>query len=148
MSNITIIAAGKNKAASPYFNLWSEYLKRMSWQVRLIEIEAKDPKIELKKLKDKINPSFPLIGLDEKGKTMGSVDFAHKVDALRMDGHKEIQFILGGADGLDDEMRANCAFLMSFGKQTWPHMMARCMLIEQLYRAQQIIAHHPYHREG
>lgn len=147
MSSITIIAVGKNKATSPFYNLWAQYEKRMQWKVALHEIEAKSPKDELQKLKEKINSAHPLIALDEIGKTFSSIELSQKIENLQHDGSGNIQFIIGGANGLDDEIRKAAHFTMSFGRQTWPHMMARCMLIEQIYRAQQILAGHPYHRE-
>lgn len=147
MSSVTIIAAGKNKSSSPFYSLWSQYEKRMQWKVTLHEVEAKSSKEELQKLKEKINPSYPLIALDEKGKTFSSIELSQKIEGLQLDGSPNIQFIIGGADGLDDEIRHQARITMSFGRQTWPHMMARCMLLEQIYRAQQILAGHPYHRE-
>ena len=62
-------------------------------------------------------------------------------------GISRFQFMIGGADGLTPEVRDSAHALLAFGKQTWPHMMARVMLMEQIYRAQQIIQGHPYHRE-
>ena len=61
---------------------------------------------------------------------------------------RETRFLIGAADGFDDAERANADLLIAFGKATWPHMMARAMLAEQLYRATSILAGHPYHREG
>ena len=58
-----------------------------------------------------------------------------------------MQFVIGGADGLNDEIRNRASILLSFGQQTWPHMLARVMILEQIYRAQQILKNHPYHRE-
>lgn len=147
MSAITIIAAGKNKKSSPFHALWEQYAKRLQWKCNLIEIEARSPQEELQKLKDKINPSLPLIALDEKGKTLSSIEFSKHIENIQLDSTGGIQFILGGADGLDNEIRQQARLIMSFGRQTWPHMMARVMLLEQIYRAQQILAGHPYHRE-
>ena len=147
MSAVTIIAASKNKKSSPFFDLWDQYAKRLQWKCNLIEIEAKSPKDELQKLKEKINPSLPLIALDEKGKTLSSIEFSKHIEKIQLDSTNGIQFIIGGADGLDDEIRVQARLIMSFGRQTWPHMMARVMLLEQIYRAQQILAGHPYHRE-
>ena len=62
-------------------------------------------------------------------------------------GTQELVFVIGGADGLAEEIRAKAAFIMSFGRLTWPHLLVRGMLAEQLYRAQQIRAGHPYHRD-
>ena len=82
-----------------------------------------------------------------KGKArLSSASFAAKVQDLMDEGRPVIQFIIGGADGLNDEIRKRADILLSFGIQTWPHMMVRIMLIEQIYRARQIVAGHPYHR--
>ena len=85
--------------------------------------------------------------MDEKGKTLSSIEFSKHIEKIQLDSTNGIQFIIGGADGLDDEIRDQARLIMSFGRQTWPHMMARVMLLEQIYRAQQILAGHPYHRE-
>ena len=66
----------------------------------------------------------------------------------RIDGVREVRFLIGAADGFDDTARAGADKLIAFGKATWPHLMARAMLAEQLFRATSIIANHPYHREG
>ena len=105
MSAVTIIAASKNKKSSPFFDLWDQYAKRLQWKCNLIEIEAKSPKDELQKLKEKINPSLPLIALDEKGKPLSSIEFSKHIEKIQLDSTNGIQFIIGGADGLDDEIR-------------------------------------------
>jgi len=85
--------------------------------------------------------------MDERGQTIKSVAFA-EIFQKQMDiGHTHFQFIIGGADGLTQEVRERSNLLLSFGAQTWPHMLARIMLLEQIYRAQQILDGHPYHRE-
>ncbi|MEC7122350.1 MAG: 23S rRNA (pseudouridine(1915)-N(3))-methyltransferase RlmH, partial [Pseudomonadota bacterium] len=69
-----------------------------------------------------------------------------RVSEWRERGIADRAFDFGGADGLDPTVRAAADLVLAFGRQTWPHMMARAMLIEQIYRAQQIILGHPYHR--
>ena len=66
----------------------------------------------------------------------------------RDSGKREARFLIGGADGHDDQARANADLLLSFGPATWPHLLARAMLAEQLFRATSLLANHPYHREG
>ena len=85
--------------------------------------------------------------LDEKGKTITSSEFARDIELFQTSKNGKTQIIIGGADGLSDEIRQRADLLLSFGQQTWPHMMVRIMLLEQLYRAEKIIANHPYHRE-
>jgi 23S rRNA (pseudouridine1915-N3)-methyltransferase len=84
--------------------------------------------------------------LDERGKAMTSEDFARLLGGWRDDGVREARFMLGAADGHCDADRAAADLLLAFGPATWPHLMARAMLMEQLYRATTILAGHPYHR--
>ena len=149
---IDIIAAGRLKKG-PLYDLSQDYLGRMRWTVTLFEIESriKDPVAmaadERARIASKINPDHVLIALDERGKSLRSVDFAKKLDGFQGSGRPHVQFIIGGADGLGDELRQSADFILGLGVQTWPHMLARIMLLEQIYRAQQILSGHPYHRE-
>ncbi len=146
MRRIDIIAAGKMRAG-PVSDLWSEYRKRLKWPVNLIEIEGRNAAEEQRKLAEKIEPGAFLFALDEKGKSLRSADFATRLEKLAVEGQSHIQFLVGGADGLNESLRNKAGYLLSFGSQTWPHMLVRVMLMEQLYRARQIIDGHPYHRE-
>ena len=146
MLRIEIIAAGRMKNG-PHRTLWDEYAKQMTpWTLKLTEIEGQNTADEHKKLAAKIDPSAFLFVLDEKGKSLASKNFATKLDGLATEA-RPVQFIIGGADGLPQIIRDKAGFLLSFGIQTWPHMMVRVMLAEQIYRAKQILAGHPYHRE-
>mgnify|MGYP001791879814 CR=1 FL=1 len=134
-----VIARGKI-ARSPEAELVARYEKRLTWPVRLTELPEiggrhPDPQIPCK-----------TVLLDERGKTMGSEDFAHLLGRWRDDGLREARFVLGAADGHSKEDRAQADLLLAFGPATWPHLMARAMLMEQLYRATSILAGHPYHR--
>ena len=93
-------------------------------------------------------PGSVTILLDEKGEQLGSVAFAKKLEAWRDGGKREARFLIGGADGFGEGERAGADLLISFGRATWPHLLARAMLAEQLFRATSILANHPYHREG
>ena len=84
--------------------------------------------------------------LDERGKDLGSEDFAHILERWRDDGIRECRLVLGAADGHSREERAGADLLLAFGKATWPHLLARAMLMEQIFRATSILAGHPYHR--
>ncbi|MBI3440471.1 MAG: 23S rRNA (pseudouridine(1915)-N(3))-methyltransferase RlmH [Proteobacteria bacterium] len=147
---IRIIAVGRQKS-SPTQDLCTEYLKRMKWAVRVKEIDApkgSTPLQELPLILKELPGESLIIALDERGTTLSSPEFAQKLDQWQNQAPaNEITFIIGGADGLDNEIRKRATFLMSFGKQTWPHMLVRVMLLEQIYRAQQITAGHPYHRQ-
>lgn len=86
--------------------------------------------------------------LDETGEALGSVALARTLERWRDDGVREARFLLGAADGFDEAERGQADLLLSFGRATWPHLLARAMLAEQLFRATAILANHPYHREG
>jgi len=95
-----------------------------------------------------MEPQTRRVLLDEKGDVLGSVAFAEKLGRWRDDGVRETRFLIGAADGFGDAERAEADLLFSFGRATWPHLLARAMLAEQLFRATSILANHPYHREG
>ena len=147
---IHIIAVGRQKS-SPTLDLCDEYLKRMKWTVSIKEIDAPKGSTSAQEapliLKHLPKQSF-VVALDERGETLTSPEFGQKLGKWhdQAPGH-DITFLIGGAAGFDAEIRKKAGFLMSFGKQTWPHMLVRVMLLEQIYRAQQILAGHPYHRQ-
>ena len=85
--------------------------------------------------------------LDEHGRDMTSRDFAAHIAKWRDQGVADLVFIIGGADGVTDAVRARAHFSLCFGHFTWPHRLVRVMVLEQLYRAQQINSGHPYHRD-
>ncbi len=145
--HVEIIAVGKLKAASPFYTLFDKYACRLQGKMTLIELEGKTQTDELQKIDAKLSPSSALIVMDEKGKSLPSLSFAKKLEEFQQYKPGKIQFVIGGADGLNNDIRSRADLLMSFGSQTWPHMLARVMLIEQIYRAQQILVNHPYHRE-
>jgi len=93
-------------------------------------------------------PNAVRVVLDERGKALTSTELARKLEAWRDDGKREARFLIGAADGHDDQERSEADLLLSFGPATWPHLLARAMLAEQLFRATSILANHPYHREG
>jgi 23S rRNA (pseudouridine1915-N3)-methyltransferase len=128
---------------SPEGEMVQRYLKRLPWDVQVTEWP------------DKGGPGFPpadgsvrTILLDERGKQLGSEEFAARIGQWRDSGVRELRFAIGAADGFDDADRASADLLIAFGNMTWPHMMARAMLAEQLWRAASILAGHPYHRAG
>ncbi len=95
-----------------------------------------------------LEPNSALIALDEKGEQLGSVELARKLERWRDDGRREARFLIGAADGHAAADRDTADLLLAFGRATWPHLMARAMLAEQLWRATSILANHPYHRDG
>ena len=84
--------------------------------------------------------------LDERGVQLTSPEFADRLGTVRDGGQGDLAICIGGADGLDPAFRAEAALAISFGRMVWPHMLARVMLAEQLYRASQILSGTPYHR--
>lgn len=145
--NIELITVGKLKQTSPFYALYDDYVRRIKGKVNLIELDGKNRADELKKINEKLFKPSPLILLDERGAGIPSIQFAKKLEELHVNRPSKIQFVIGGADGLDDNIRQKADIIMNFSTMTWPHMMARVMLVEQIYRAQQILANHPYHRE-
>jgi 23S rRNA (pseudouridine1915-N3)-methyltransferase len=152
MLKIDIIAAGRLKKG-PYFDLCAEYSKRMDWPVTVHEIESryKDAREiqndEHRKIEKLIKDDAFVIVLDGRGKNLSSSEFARAIQKVANEGKSRIQFIIGGADGVGDKIPKRANLVLSLGAQTWPHMLARIMLLEQIYRAQQILKGHPYHRE-
>jgi 23S rRNA (pseudouridine1915-N3)-methyltransferase len=137
-----IIARGKI-GRSPEGELVERYLKRIAWPVKLTEL----PESGGRPVPPAPENSVTIL-LDEKGEQLGSVPFAKKLEGWRDGGKREARFLIGGADGFDDAARAQADLLLAFGKATWPHLLARAMLAEQLFRATSLLANHPYHREG
>lgn len=149
---IKIICVG-NLKSGPELDLVKEYLKRFLWQIDIIEIPVKKglsgetlKTHEAKLILAQIPENTPLIALDERGTSPSSPEFAKIMEDLQVQSASQIIFCIGGADGLDESVRKRANRLISFGKMTWPHMLVRVLLAEQLYRAQQILAGHPYHR--
>lgn len=145
MLSVDIICIGKMKGDA-LASAWDNYAKRLQWKLTVHEMEGKSTPDEHAKIAAKIDPQAALIILDERGKPLPSRDFAAKIQDIQNSGISTIQFVIGGADGLNDDIRKKARIIMGFGSQTWPHLLARVMLIEQIYRAQQILAGHPYHR--
>jgi 23S rRNA (pseudouridine1915-N3)-methyltransferase len=136
-----IVARGKI-GRSPEAELVDRYLKRIQWPTRVTELPDTGGKIP------DISGATRIVMLDELGENLPSKTIAERLGAWRDDGVREARFLIGAADGFDDAARAQADLLISFGRATWPHMMARAMLAEQLWRATSILANHPYHREG
>ena len=134
-----IIARGKI-ARSPEAELVARYEKRLTWPLRLTELPETGGRIP--------EPQTPCktVLLDERGKDLSSEDFAAILGRWRDDGMRECRFVLGAADGHSEEERCDADLLLAFGSATWPHLLARAMLAEQIYRATTILAGHPYHR--
>jgi 23S rRNA (pseudouridine1915-N3)-methyltransferase len=98
------------------------------------------------RLATRIPPGAHVIFLDARGKGMTSEDFAEMLAAMRDAGARDLVFLVGGPDGLDPGPSVKSSRSLAFGPQTWPHLMVRAMLSEQIYRALTIMGGHPYHR--
>ncbi len=136
-----IVARGRI-GRGPEAELVERYLKRVSWPTKITELPESGGRLP------PAAENGVIVLLDEKGEQLGSMEFARKLEAWRDGGKREARFLIGGADGFDDAARASADLLIAFGKATWPHLLARAMLVEQLWRATSILADHPYHREG
>lgn len=151
--HLTIIAVGRIKKG-PQSQQIETYLKRCPWPVKIIEVEEKRPIKGAERMSregDLILKAIPdnshVIALDERGKSMRSTDFADLIRDRQDSGVANLTFLIGGADGYAAPVKKRANFLLSLGNMTWPHMMARVMLTEQLYRASCILAGHPYHKD-
>ena len=136
-----IIARGKIGARSEA-DLVDRYVRRITWPTKMTELPDRGgtaPPPER---------SSVTILLDERGENLSSIDLSKRLEAWRDGGKREARFMIGAADGHSDVERSGADLLLSFGAATWPHLLARAMLAEQLFRATSILANHPYHREG
>lgn len=136
-----VIARGKI-ARSPEAELVARYEKRITWPLKLTELPESGGRVA-----EPLTP-FRTVLLDERGRQLGSEEFAEILRGWRDNGIREARFVLGAADGHEEAERAEADLLLAFGKATWPHLLARAMLMEQLFRATSILAGHPYHRAG
>ncbi len=144
---ITILAIGKCKKNSPEALLIAEYMKRSGWDIIIKEKDNSTQEDEAKFLQSSIPNGAKVIVLDERGVNLQSIELASKVENWILNGCSEICFLIGGADGHLQSTRDKADLILSFGKLTFPHMLMRAVLIEQIYRIQTIINHHPYHRQ-
>ena len=148
---IEILAGGRAKSA-PETALAESYLTRARDAGRtlgltsfvMVEYDERRPE----KIFELV-ASVPLvIALDEKGKSLSSEEFARDLARWRDAGEPRALFVIGGPDGLTAEVKRRARSTIAFGTQTWPHLLVRTMLAEQLYRAVTILGGHPYHRAG
>ena len=136
-----IVARGKI-GRSPEADLVERYLKRIPWPTKVTELPDRGGNLPA------TSSNSVAIVLDERGQALSSVDLAKKLETWRDAGKREARFLIGAADGHDAEQRESADLILSFGVATWPHLLVRAMLAEQLFRATSILANHPYHREG
>ncbi|MDR3516955.1 MAG: 23S rRNA (pseudouridine(1915)-N(3))-methyltransferase RlmH [Azospirillaceae bacterium] len=147
-----LAAIGRSRAG-PARALFDEYAGRLIWPLTVRELESKkrlDPDSQKRQEADlllaAIPPGATVVALDERGTLLSSEGFALRLGKWRDSGVSDLAFLIGGADGHGDSVRQHADLLLALGPMTWPHLLVRGMLAEQLYRAQQILAGHPYHR--
>ena len=148
---LSIVAVGKIRT-SPENTLAQNWLSRLKPAGQIIEIESKLPAgpkrtgDESQRILQAIPDGAPLGVLDPHGKDHSSEELAALIAGWRDDGVGSAYFAIGGAEGHTDVLRKRATCIIAFGRATWPHMLFRAMLSEQLYRANSILAGHPYHR--
>lgn len=153
---VHVIAVGRQKAG-PESSLIADYVARFDRTGRALGLgplslrEVEDRKgggmaAEAVLLRKAVPEGAVLCVLDERGRVESSPDFAKRLAGWRDQGRSDLAFVIGGADGIDPSLRAEADHAVSFGKMVWPHMLARVMLTEQVYRAASILAGSPYHR--
>jgi 23S rRNA (pseudouridine1915-N3)-methyltransferase len=153
---LTICAVGRLRTG-PERDLIGDYAERVDRTGRGLglgplsfrEVEDRKggrPAAEAKLLERALPEAAVICALDERGKAMSSPDFAALLARWRDEGRSDAAFLIGGADGLDAALRDRADTRLSFGPMVWPHILARVMLTEQLYRAASILAGLPYHR--
>ena len=154
---ITICAVGRLRSG-PEADLVKDYLDRFNRTGRahglgpaqIVEVEDRKSRgmaAEADLLRRIVPKTALLCCLDERGKAQTSPDFSSRLAGWRDDGVRDLAFMIGGADGIEPDLRHEASHLLSFGSMVWPHMLVRVMLCEQLYRAASILAGSPYHRE-
>lgn len=149
---ITIAAVGR-AARGPERDLYEHYAARVRWPLALREVEEKrklPPPQLMAREGELLLAAAPagatLVMLDRRGKGLDSRGFAARLAQWRDTSVSDVAFLIGGADGHAEAMLEKASLVLSFGAMTWPHLLARGMLAEQIYRAQQLLAGHPYHR--
>ena len=149
---ITIVAVGRGRRGAEQ-DLFDHYCRRLPWPVRLIEVDERRPLAgperrasEARLLAAKVPAGAITVALDEHGRQVSSTAFADLMRRWREDGTGDLAFLIGGADGLGGAATRDAHMTLSLGAMTWPHLLVRAMLAEQLYRANAILTGHPYHR--
>jgi len=148
---LIILAVGKGRGG-PETTLTQGWLGRLPQGGSLVEVESKLPDNakrtgdESQRLLRAVPDGARLVALDPRGWDCSSEELAKLIGTWRDDGIGTTCFAIGGADGHDQSLRQRADKVISLGRATWPHMLFRAMLAEQLYRANSILSGHPYHR--
>ena len=150
---IFVLAVGRQKSG-PEKDIFDTYAKRITWPFEVVEV-TEHRKLNSNELKQregelllaKIPEGAAVVVLDERGKELDSRGLAAKIGEWRDTGIRHIVFVIGGADGIDEALKKRSDLMISLGRMTWPHMLVRALVAEQVYRAQCILSGHPYHRD-
>ena len=148
-----IVAAGRWKAG-PERDLYEKFEKRIQPSLLLKEVDQKRKGSKVERLRREgaillsaVPDGARIIAMDENGKNLSSMGLANQLQHWSDEGVQKTAFLIGGADGHDKNVLESANIILSLGPQTWPHMMVRSMIAEQIYRAQSILTGHPYHRD-
>ena len=146
---IKIIAFGKFKSSQEYRQIFDYYKKRINFDLRLIELKSflgpKKLEKEKNEIKKHIQNNEYTYAMDSKGEKLDSKSFSKLLFQNFAEGFKVIYFVIGSELGLDKEIKQSFKAI-SFGNFTWPHLLVRVMLIEQIYRALEIKKNSNYHK--
>ncbi len=150
---INIFCIGKLDQKSSESEIISRYLKRITAKVNIAELEVKNKNLDINAKKDAESDLLlsqykkgKKIVLDEKGKNLSSNQLANQIANWNLQGISDLNFFIGGADGHNKKIIENADLILSLSPLTFPHMLARTILIEQIYRIQTIASGHPYHK--
>lgn len=144
----TLLAVGtmKDPAIKSLFQTYRERLGR--WSLDVVELPTADNAAENAAILKKLDAlTGDVIVCDERGETLSTRQLAQFVDNRMNTGTSRLTVVVGGAEGLNDAIRARGQLVLSLGRLTWPHMLVRVLLAEQIYRCQQVLAGHPYHKD-
>ncbi len=149
---IILAVVGRAKAG-PARDLYKLYAARLTWPLSLKEVEERRPlaPVALKQREGElllatVPQGARLIALDEGGRTLTSAAFAQLIGRWRDEGVRDLALVIGGAEGLSEAVTARADLVLALGPMTWPYLLVRALVAEQLYRAQTILSGHPYHR--
>lgn len=149
---LLVAAVGRGRSG-PERDLFDDYRRRLTWPLTLREVEERRPLAPDQRISregDLLAAQIPegavTVVLDQRGKSLDSEGLAAALGGWRDGGRGWVVFLIGGADGHDERMRGRADLLLSLGPMTWPHMLVRALLAEQIYRSECILSNHPYHR--
>ncbi len=152
--HIAILSVGRWRRG-PERELFDRYAARCAWRIELVELVLRGAvpagqlrAAESRLIETQLGQHRRCIALDERGDLLDSQAFAARLGAIRDTGLGGAAFVIGGAEGIDETLRARADATIALGRVTWPHLLVRVLLAEQLYRASTILAGHPYHRAG